>query len=120
MRMTAMLIIVFIILTILACALAGCEYNSRPIARIQEQGTAVITSINRGGTYVAGIHRHECRIRVENSKYGVSATFCSSSVGLWNKPRYWNCQQGESIDVIVNIEYYTDDNAIRRIWITEP
>ena len=118
MRMTAMLICFCVLLVVLTCVFTSCDFESRPVARVQEQGYATVTYVAKNSSF-HGIHRHDCRIRVENEKYNIAADFNSCSVGMWNKPKYWDCREGDIIEVIVNIEYYTDDNTIRRVWITE-
>ena len=111
-------IISLFILFGLILTLTGCNYEIRPTALYQEKVTATITRINKG-SWFAGTRHYQTNVWVTDDKYGATACFQSYSSGLLYSPKYWECEQGDKITVIANVEYYVDNNQISRIWLRE-
>ena len=110
----------FIILFSLILLLTGCNssYESSPVARYQETVTATITRIDKGSWFAGTLHS-QTKIWVTDDKYGSTACFQSYTAGPFYQPEYWNCEEGDKITVIANVEYYVGNNQIRRIWLQE-
>lgn len=100
--------------------LTGCNrsYEKHPVARYQETVTATITRVDKG-SWFAGTRHYQTKVWVTDDKYGSTAYFQSYTNGLFYVPKYWDCKKGDKITVIANVEYYIENNQIRRIWLQE-